>query len=84
MDLELPILEGSLPSCWPPSRGYTLDIFENPTGAPDPRSPKTPQQQKKKFQKTRKPRLSPKVDARSPKVDARSPKVDARSLKSKR
>ena len=28
-----------------------LDIFENPHGPPDPRSPKTPQQQKKKFHK---------------------------------
>ena len=53
-------------------------------GPPTPRSPKTPQQQKKKFQKPRKPRLSPKVDARSPKVDARSPKVDAKYFKSRR
>ena len=54
-----------------------LDIFENPYGVPDPRSPKTPRQQKK-FQKTRKSRLSPKVNARSPKVNARSPKVNVK------
>ena len=48
-----------------------LDIFENPHGPPDPRSPKTPQRQKNKFQKTRKPRLSPKVNVRSPKVNAK-------------
>ena len=66
--------------CLPITQGRRNDnknkIFsKTPTGPPDPRSPKTPQQQKKKFQKPRK------VDARSPKVDARSPKVDARSPK---
>ena len=60
---------------------YGLDIFENPYEAPDPRSHKTPQQQKKKFQKTRKPRLSPKVNVRSPKVNVRSPKVNVLSPK---
>ena len=34
---------------------YNLDIFENPTGSPDPRSPKTPQQRKKKFKKNENP-----------------------------
>ena len=34
--------------------------------SPDPRSPQTPQQQKKEIPTTRQPRLSPKVSARSP------------------
>ena len=56
-----------------------LDIFENPYGTPRPTEPQNPPAtKKKKFQKPRKPRLSPKVDARSPKVDARSPKVDVK------
>ena len=54
---------------------FFLDISKTPTG------PKTPQQQKKKFPKNRKPRLSPKVNVRSPKVNVCSPKVNARSPK---
>ena len=57
------------------------DIFENPYGAPWPTEPPNPQQQKKKFQKPRKPRLSPKANVRSPKVNVRSSKVNARSPK---
>ena len=52
---------------------------KTPTGPPDPLSPKTPQQQKKKVQKTRKPRLSPKVNARSPKSKRSFLKVNART-----
>ena len=40
-------------------RCYVLDIFETPTGPPDPRSAKTPSN-KKKFQKPRKPDYPPK------------------------
>ena len=58
-----------------------LDIFENPYGAPRPTESQNPQQQKKKFQKSRKPRLSPKVNVRSPKVNVRSPKVNVLSPK---
>ena len=53
----------------------------DPYGAPRPTESENPPATKKKFQKTQKPRLSPKVNARSPKVNARSPKVNARSLK---
>ena len=61
---------------------YLFLIFsKTPTGPPDPRSPKTPQQQKKKFQNPRKPRSPPKVNVRSPKVNVCSPKVNARSPK---
>ena len=44
----------------------------HPYGPPDLRSPKTPsKQKKKKFQKPRKHRLSPKVNVRSPKVNVK-------------
>ena len=55
-----------------------LDIFENPYGPPDPWSPKTPSNNKKKFQKLRKPRSSPKVNVCSPKVNVLSPKVNVK------
>ena len=79
------VFKGSAAVCDPkPPRPFALDIFETPTGPPDPRSPKTPQQQKKEIPKTLKTPIIPKVDARSPKVDARSPKVDAPVPKSRR
>ena len=60
-------------------RDSFLRYFRKPYGPPDPRSPKIPPAtKKKKIQKTRKPRLSPKVNARSPKVNARSLKVNVK------
>ena len=55
--------------------------FRKPLRAPRPTGSQNPPATKNKFQKSRKPRLSPKVDARSPKVDARSPKVNAQHFK---
>ena len=56
-----------------------IRYFRKPLrGPPDPRSPQTPQQQKRN---SRKPRLSPKVNTRSPKVSVRNPKVNVLSPK---
>ena len=58
----------------------SLDILENPQrGPPTHGVPKPPSNKKVgKFQKSRKPRLSPKVNARSPKVNVHSPKVNVK------
>ena len=62
-----------------------LAIFENPYGALRPTESQNPQAtNKKKFQKTRKPRLSPKVNARSPKSKRSVPKGKRSFPKSKR
>ena len=59
-----------------------LDIFENPYGAPGPRSPKTPQATKKESPQTqkssRKAYFPQKVSVISPKVNALSPKGHAK------
>ena len=57
-----------------------LDLFENPLqGPPRPTESQNPPATKKKFQKNRKPRLSPKVNVLSPKVNVLSPKVNVLS-----
>ena len=59
-------------------------MFENPLrGAPDPQSPKTPQQQKI-IQNSKNLRLSPKVNVISPKLNVISPKSKRYFPKSKR
>ena len=50
---------------------YDLAIFENPYGAPRPTESENPPATKKEIPKTRKPRLSPKINARSPKVNVK-------------
>ena len=57
-----------------------LRYFGNPYGAPRPTESQNPPATKK-IPKNRKPRLSPKVNARSPKVNILSPKVNVKNLK---
>ena len=52
--------------------------FRNPYRAPRPTETQNPPAAKKKIQKTRKPRLSPKINARSPKVNVLSPKENVK------
>ena len=88
--LQTTLVTKALYRSWFSGRGCGQQLFSFQSPAvhwmawpPNPRSPKTPQQllQKEKFQKARKPRLSPKVHARSPRVNARSPKANALSPK---
>ena len=58
-----------------------FDIFENPYGAPDPWSPKTPQQQKRKFQKKTKTTIIPKSKRSFPKSKRSFPKVNVKYFK---
>ena len=66
-------------------RTFILDIFETPTGPPDPRGPKPPSNKKrKKFQKPRKPRYFPKSKRYLPQSKPYPPKSERSCPKSKR